>query len=47
VEHLDNIKNGIYTYEAGIIFNDIFSECEKLGDYIINVSEAMAEVKPQ
>ena len=47
VEHLDNIKNGIYTYEAGIIFNDIFSECEKLGDYIINVSEALAEVKPQ
>lgn len=46
VEHLDNIRNDVYTYEAGIIFNDIFSECEKLGDYIINVSEALAEVNP-
>ncbi|MBS2099522.1 Na/Pi cotransporter family protein [Carboxylicivirga linearis] len=47
VEHLDNIKNKVYTYEAGIIFNDIFSECEKLGDFVINVTEALAEVNPQ
>ncbi len=46
VEHLDNIKNKVYTYEAGIIFNDIFSECEKLGDFVINVTEALAEVNP-
>lgn len=45
IEHLDNLKNGIYTYEAGIIFNDLFSECEKLGDYAINVSEALSEIK--
>ena len=47
VEHLDNIKNKVYTYEAGIIFNDIFSECEKLGDFVINVTEALAEINPQ
>nr|WP_321406742.1 Na/Pi cotransporter family protein [uncultured Carboxylicivirga sp.] len=47
VEHLDNIKNEVYTYEAGIIFNDLFSECEKIGDFIINVTEALAEVNPQ
>ncbi|MBR8537262.1 Na/Pi cotransporter family protein [Carboxylicivirga sediminis] len=47
VEHLDNFKNGVYTYEAGIIFNDLFSECEKLADYAINVTEALAEVNPQ
>ncbi|MBI9061166.1 MAG: Na/Pi cotransporter family protein [Marinilabiliaceae bacterium] len=46
-EHLDNIKNGKYSYEAGIIFNDLFSECEKLADYVINVSEALYNVKPQ
>ncbi len=45
-EHLDNIKNGKYSYEAGIIFNDLFSECEKLADYVINVSEALNNVKP-
>ncbi len=47
VEHLDNIKNKVYTYEAGIIFNDLFSECEKLADYVINVSEALAEANPK
>ncbi|MCT4589254.1 MAG: Na/Pi cotransporter family protein [Carboxylicivirga sp.] len=47
IEHLDNLKNEVYTYEAGIIFNDLFSECEKLADYAINVTEALAEVNPQ
>ncbi|MGV8829415.1 MAG: Na/Pi cotransporter family protein [Breznakibacter sp.] len=45
IEHLENLKNGVYTVEAGILFNDMFQECEKLGDYIINVSEALAEIK--
>ncbi|ASB48882.1 Na/Pi cotransporter family protein [Alkalitalea saponilacus] len=42
-EHLDNLSKEVYSYEAGILFNDIFSECEKLGDYAINVSEALTE----
>ena len=45
IEHLENLKNGVYTVEAGILFNDMFQECERLGDYIINVSEALAEIK--
>jgi phosphate:Na+ symporter len=43
--HFDNLENNVYSYDAGIIFNDIFCECEKLGDYTINVSEALDEVK--
>jgi phosphate:Na+ symporter len=43
-EHLDNLSKNVYSYEAGIMFNDLFSECEKLGDYTINVSEALEEV---
>jgi phosphate:Na+ symporter len=43
-EHLDNLTNNVYSNEAGIIFNDLFSECEKLADYAINVSEALEEV---
>jgi phosphate:Na+ symporter len=42
-EHLDNLKNEVYKYDTGIIFNDLFSECEKLADYVINVSEALHE----
>ena len=43
-EHLDNLANNVYSYESGIIFNDLFSESEKLADYVINVSEAVEEV---
>jgi phosphate:Na+ symporter len=44
-EHLEYLRTGVYAYEAGIIFNDLFSESEKLADYVINVSEALCEVK--
>lgn len=44
-EHLEYLRTGLYAYEAGIIFNDLFSESEKLADYVINVSEALSEVK--
>lgn len=43
-EHFDNLSKEVYTYESGVFFNDLFSECEKLGDYVINVSEALEEV---
>jgi len=43
-EHFDNLSKNVYSYEVGIMFNDIFSECEKLGDYVINVTEALEEV---
>lgn len=42
-EHLDNLGKGAYDYQTGIFYNDIFSECEKLGDYVINVSQAMVK----
>ena len=44
-EHLNNIKEKKYTYQSGVIYSDIFLECEKLGDFIINVSEALNEIK--
>ena len=46
-EHFDNLSKNVYSYEVGIMFNDIFSECEKLGDYVINVTEALDEVHPK
>ncbi len=42
-EHLSNIESGKYNYQAGIIYNDIFCESEKLADFVINVSEAVEE----
>lgn len=39
-ESLQNIDNQDYSHSIGSIYNDIITECEKLGDYIINVTEA-------
>lgn len=44
-DHIANIKNKKYKYKAGVIYNELFSTSEKLGDYIINVSETIKEVK--
>ncbi len=42
-DHIENLGKKQYTYQAGIIYNDLFSEGEKLADYAINVSEAIDE----
>ena len=31
-----------YKFQPGVMYNDLFSSCEKIGDHIINVSEAVA-----
>ncbi len=34
-----------YTYAIGTIYIDIISECEKLGDYVVNVAEARMGIR--
>lgn len=43
-EHINNVEANRYKYQAGVIYNDLFSESEKMGDYIINVSESISEI---
>lgn len=40
-EHLESLKNDDYSYDEGVLFTDIFHECEKIGNYAVNVSEAL------
>jgi len=41
-EYFENISNNQeYNIKGGMIYNDIFSSLEKVGDHIINVSEAI------
>jgi phosphate:Na+ symporter len=44
-EHLLNLENNIYNYQTGVFYMDLIAECEKVGDYIINVSEAIIEIQ--
>ena len=41
--NMENINSKKYEYQAGIHFMDIISECERLGDYVMNVVDAVRE----
>lgn len=40
-QHLSDLERADYNFESGLIYNDLFSSCEKIGDHIINVTEAL------
>ncbi len=44
-QNIVDINNHEYTYQMGVYYMDIIGECEKLGDYIVNVVEAVGLVK--
>ena len=39
-QNINDVNNHEYTYAVGTIYMDIIRECEKLGDYVVNVVEA-------
>ncbi len=39
-QNINDVNNHKYTYAVGTIYMDIVNECEKLGDYVVNVVEA-------
>ena len=43
--HLDALKLGVYDYGIGNAYSSLYALYEKLGDYIINVSEAIDNSK--
>ena len=44
-ENLTDINNHQYDYASGSMYMDIIQECEKLGDYVVNVVEARMGMK--
>ena len=40
-QHLDALKLGVYDYAIGNAYSSLYAQYEKLGDYAINVSEAI------
>ncbi len=44
-QNINDVNNHVYTYGIGTIYMDIINECEKLGDYVINVVEARMRTK--
>ena len=44
-EHLLNLENNVYSYLTGVYYMDLISEYEHVGDFMINISEAIIEIK--
>ena len=44
-QNVDDIKNRLYNYQLGVYYMDLISECEKLGDYVVNVIECTGLLK--
>jgi len=42
LKHWRSIEGGDYNVRSGLVYHDLFSSCEKVGDHLINVSEALA-----
>lgn len=39
-QNLHDVNAGLYDYQLGVFYIDFISECEKLGDYVMNVVQA-------
>ena len=39
-QNLQDVNDGLYDYQLGVFYIDFISECEKLGDYVMNVVQA-------
>jgi phosphate:Na+ symporter len=44
-EHIIRLKEGICGTESGLMFSDVLSNFEKMGDYCYNIAQAIAGVK--
>ena len=39
-QNMYDVNAGLYGYQLGVFYVDFISECEKLGDYVMNVVQA-------
>ena len=45
IHNVENINSRKYQYQDGVYYMDIIGEAEKLGDYVLNVVQAVIEKK--
>lgn len=44
-QNIADVNDKKYEYQASVTYMDIITECEKMGDYIINIVEALNETR--
>ncbi|RHJ81010.1 Na/Pi cotransporter family protein [Parabacteroides sp. AM08-6] len=45
IHNMEDVNNKVYSYQDGVYYMDIVAEAEKLGDYVLNVVQAVIEKK--
>ncbi|MBP6230199.1 MAG: Na/Pi cotransporter family protein [Paludibacteraceae bacterium] len=43
LQNIIDVNEQKYTYQSSVTYMDLISECEKLGDYVVNVEEAVRD----
>ena len=44
-QNILDVNNKEYDYQMGVFYMDLIAECEKLGDYVVNVVEATTDMR--
>lgn len=44
-EHIDRLRQGVCSNEPGLMFSDMLSNFEKMGDYCYNIAQSVAGIK--
>jgi len=44
-DHIERLRSGTCTNEPGLMFSDMLSNFEKMGDYCYNIAQAVARIK--
>ena len=42
--HIDRLQKGVCTLQNGFVFNDLLTNCERVGDHCSNIAVAMIEL---
>ena len=45
MKNIADIESQKYSYQMGVHYMDVVNDCEKLGDYVVNVVEAHTNKK--
>jgi len=40
--HLSNIEEGVYGFQNGLVYSDLFTALERIGDIEMNINEAIS-----
>jgi phosphate:Na+ symporter len=44
-EHLKDVREEKYSHQSGIVYIELITQCEKIGDYAMNVTRSLVSAR--